>query len=155
MAEFDFYIKIMKDEDYDDYHCQGKILSHFKKFSDSCLAKSHCLAKWICLVIFILAVISFLVHNAVNEECHISSFNSTCKGNCSETEWETMEEEHCTRTSMFKTSVWKIIWVSISMFIVMVSLSICCLLKHVLKSRAIVGIENEKYNNKVSASDYW
>ena len=140
----------MKDEDYHDYHCQGKIFSHFKKFSDSCLTKS----KWICLAIFILPIVSLIIHNQSFDDCDSSSFNNrTCEGNCSSSEsnWEEIEQEHCDT----KTNIWITIGWSISLFVLLLSLCIAVLLQQVLKSRVTVGISNEVDRNKVSASDYW
>ena len=141
----------MRDKDYEDYHCWGKILSHFKTFSDSCLNST----KWICLVIFIFSVISFLIQiHYYNENLSISSnyTNHNCDGNnCSsyESESSSIKEEDS------KTIL--IVGLYVSFFFITISICIGCLIKNVLKSRVSVGIEDkeDQHGNKVSASHYW
>ena len=141
----------MKDSDYEDYHCWGKILSHFKTFSDSCLN----LTKWICLVIFIISVISFMIQiHYYNERESITSnhTNQNCDGNdCSsyKSEPSSLKEEDN------KTNL--IVGLYVSFFVIAMSICIGCLIKKVHKSRLTVGIEDkeDQHGHDVSASHYW
>ena len=140
----------MNDKDYEDYHCRGKILSHFKIFSDSCLN----LTKWICLVIFIFSVISFIIQtHYYNKEESISSnhTNQNYEGNdcySYNSESSSIEED---------SKIIIIVGLYVSFFFIAMSISIGCLIKKVLKSRVTVGIEDkeDRHENKVSASYYW
>ena len=140
----------MKDPDYEDYHCWGKILSHFKTFSDSCLN----LIKWICLVILIASVISFIIQtHYYNEKESISSnyTNQNCDGNdCSSYKSDSSSIEEDSKTIL-------IVGLYVSFFFITISICIGCFIKKVLKSRVTVGIEDkeDQHGNKVSASHYW